>query len=97
MNPKPSDYLVEVGEPNPAVLFISTLLEFEEFEDDWLVGSSIDWRGVMMSYWGIEISSYFWQKRLSSNWYYPWDVASGCIWRSEAIKVVSCRQIGEVV
>jgi len=46
---------------------------------DWPLLADIDWDG-------IEICPYLWEFRLSnSGWYYPWDVASGCIWNSEAL------------
>ena len=46
---------------------------------DWPLLAGIDWDG-------IEICPYLQEFRISnSGWYYPWDVASGCIWDSEAL------------
>ena len=46
---------------------------------DWSLLAGIDWDG-------IEICPYLWEFRMStSRWYYGWDVASGCIWDSEAL------------
>jgi hypothetical protein len=47
---------------------------------NWPLLADIDWDG-------IEICPYLWEFRLSNSegWYYPWDVASGCIWDSEAL------------
>ena len=39
-----------------------------------------NFRNLTSKYNGIEICPYLWSKRMRSNWYYPWDVASGCIW-----------------
>lgn len=48
----------------------------------------IDWTKVANDYSGIEIAPYQYQLRLDPKyiWYYGWDVASGCIWDSKAIK-----------
>jgi len=46
---------------------------------DWPLLADIDWDG-------IEICPYLQEFRMSkSYWYYPWDVASGCIWNPEAL------------
>jgi len=45
----------------------------------------IDWQAVSNEYAGIEISPYQHSLRLSQDWYYSWDVASGCIWDSSGI------------
>lgn len=55
----------------------------------------INWRGVASDYDGIIIAPYQWSCRLPmhmegprhkvSRWYYPWDVASGCIWNGNCI------------
>jgi len=48
----------------------------------------IDWARVREEgYDGIVIAPYQWECRLDSatDWYYAWDVASGCIWNLEAI------------
>ena len=48
----------------------------------------IDWRKVAKEYSGIEIIPYVWSARMKFNWYYTWDVASGCIWGSDGIKSI---------
>ncbi len=40
-----------------------------------------DWIKVAEEYDGIEIAPYCWPLRLEVQWYYPWDCASGCLWR----------------
>ena len=42
----------------------------------------IDWPKVAQKYDGIEICPYIASMRMDStcDWYYSWDVASGCIW-----------------
>lgn len=66
---------------------------------DWQIGDSkfslrrIDWQRVAKDYDGVIIAPYIWSCRLGfdserrriSDWYYPWDCASGCIWNMEAI------------
>ena len=48
--------------------------------------STIDWYSVAKKYKGIEIIPYIYSARYDVMWYYGWDVASGCIWDSTAIK-----------
>lgn len=62
----------------------------------------IDWKKVTEEYQGIIISPYIWQRRLAPHtmWYYGWDVASGCIWDTDAIeevKLVERRKKGAAV
>lgn len=47
----------------------------------------IDWVSVAKKYSGIEISPYIGSARMDRNcqWYYTWDVASGCIWDRSAL------------
>lgn len=49
---------------------------------------AIDWQKVSRQYDGIIIAPYQWEHRLSSDWYYPWDCASGCIWNGKAIQTI---------
>lgn len=37
-------------------------------------------------YDGLIITKYFWEFRMTSDWYYTWDCASGCIWNLDVIK-----------
>lgn len=46
----------------------------------------IDWMRVAEEYGGIIITPYIWECRLKLNWYYTWDVASGCIWDPSLIE-----------
>ncbi|MBE5514408.1 hypothetical protein PROPHIGD108-1_7 [Mycobacterium phage prophi108-1] len=48
----------------------------------------IDWRAVAENYDGIIIAPYTWSRRMSLDWYYGWDCASGCIWNLCAIAAV---------
>lgn len=57
----------------------------------------IEWARVAERYDGIVIAPYVWERRLSMNhdgehynWYYGWDVASGCIWHPRAIASLDC-------
>lgn len=46
---------------------------------------TIFWERVAIDYDGIIIAPYLWPCRLEYSWYYPWDVASGCIWNYSVI------------
>jgi hypothetical protein len=76
------------------LMYIDTsekLLEFHHkytkknpYDDD-----VIDWNVVTEEFDGILIAPYQWKHRLNgpaSKWYYPWDVASGCIWNANVIE-----------
>jgi len=88
------NYLYEVKLGND-ILKISNEDEFESFEHEFLRqdtpvnGGLPDWGKIQKEgYNGIEICPYFWSKRMSSLWYYPWDVASGCVWNANGISDV---------
>jgi hypothetical protein len=49
----------------------------------------IDWKKVAKEYSGIEICPYIGEQRLKFSWYYPWDVASGCVWDNSAVKSIN--------
>lgn len=48
----------------------------------------IDWPRVATEYDGVIIAPYQWERRMGLDWYYGWDVASGCIWNLTAIESV---------
>lgn len=63
-------------------------------EDDGLDYRQIDWVSVAKSYDGIEICPY--QPRMRGlDWYEPWDVASGCIWRRRALTKIEQIDVPE--
>ncbi len=57
--------------------------DHEYFRDE----PAIQWADVERDFDGILITPYHWERRLhpGSSWYYGWDCASGCIWRSRAV------------
>ena len=69
------------------VLRLSTEKEVVEFSRtysnvDFGDGDKVYWREVAAIWDGIEICPYQDDLRLSMHdWYYTWDVASGCVWR----------------
>lgn len=77
------------------VLRITTERELREFtrlysdETCW----NIDWEAVAREWDGIEIAPYQWGCRMATatRWYYSWDVASGCLWRPEALREARLR------
>ena len=86
---------LEIDKTN--VLVIQTLEEFDSFHDKYCSlnpyrheSTHINWKRLSENYDGIEITNYLYERRLDSKceWYYGWDVASGCIWNTDIIKVV---------
>lgn len=49
----------------------------------------IDWKRVSNEYDGIEINPYQSEMRMDNThiWYYSWDVASGCVWNVNCLKL----------
>ena len=88
----PYVYQIEVNLSR--MLVIRNAGDFQEFEGQYTFypkgggRPQIDWKAVARDYDGIEICPYQSKFRMSSGWYYPWDVASGCIWGSGAFKSV---------
>jgi len=69
------------------ILLIDTDDKFKDFETEYLqTETDIDWKRVSEEYSGIEISPYFYEYRFPSQWYYGWDVASGCLWNADALR-----------
>lgn len=78
------------------------LLEFSHTfrmrPDDWPDGMAdlgrhvvyLSWPRIAQDYQGVIVTPYQWDARFDhrTNWYYGWDVASGCIWDVAAIKSV---------
>jgi hypothetical protein len=89
------DTVYEVFPNEATVLFITTLQEFADFENEYLklgkYEKVIDWKRLSEKYHGIEICPYQRTRRMESSWYYPWDVASGCIWNPAGIKEMKKR------
>ena len=86
---------IEIDKTN--VLVINTLEEFDNFHNKYRAlntyynkSVNINWERVSEEYDGIEITDYFYDRRLENwcSWYYGWDVASGCIWNTNIIKVI---------
>jgi len=79
-------------EINPSsMLMIDNGEDFVNFSKEFGIKDSfvqqIDWSRVASMYSGIEISPYQARYRMSDEhgWYYPWDIASGCIWGADGI------------
>ena len=51
------------------------------------------WETITEQFDGVLIPRYSWDHRLSVNWYYGWDCASGCIWNLRAISGFDCTGI----
>lgn len=68
------------------VLRLSTKEEVVAFSRTYSNFEKVNWFEVSLIWDGIEICPYQSDLRLSMhNWYYTWDVASGCIWRPSGL------------
>ncbi len=54
-----------------------------------LHGINIDWPRVAERYRGIIIAPYCWERRMELMWYYGWDCASGVVWDTSAIELLT--------
>jgi hypothetical protein len=102
-----TDYVHLVKVNDSRILKISTfdeLLAFtEEFgvKGDYAFGgshpkSNINWAEVAKRYSGIEINPYISKGRMKFMWYYPWDVASGCVWGEDGIVSIELLDEDEI-
>jgi hypothetical protein len=85
------DYVYSVKLDHSKMKVIRNLEELKAFNAEY--GSEehfgmINWRRVAEDYFGIEICPYIWEARHEYDWYYTWDVASGCIWKRDAIMTI---------
>lgn len=65
------------------ILHLSAVEELEKFHEKYNNGNYIDWQKVKQDFDGIFISDYNkfeGSGKSYANWYYTWDVSSGCIW-----------------
>ena len=91
------NYLYKVDIDGSKILQIKDYSEIIEFTKEYMSDKqlmpgiifSIDWPRIELKYDGIEINPYIHQARLIDKfiWYYSWDVASGCIWNLEKVKI----------
>lgn len=95
------DYFYSVKLDHSKMKVIRNLKELkaftEEYESDEEFGM-INWRRVAEDYSGIEICPYVWEARLDRgkySWYNTWDVASGCIWKRDAIVAIEAEPKSE--
>jgi hypothetical protein len=82
-------YRVTLGREN--LVALTSCEELDAFHRYWFIDNEMvqDWRLVAKEFDGIEIAPYLWERRLlqRTRWYYPWDCASGIIWRPRGVKV----------
>ena len=74
------------------ILVIDTIDKFDAFNEEFMIESygqyeEINWSKVASKYGGIEIAPYQYKRRHGPFWYCGWDVASGCIWDADAVKI----------
>ena len=52
------------------------------------MGYQLDWPRIAKTYYGVEVSEYSHELHFNFDmmWYNAWDVASGCVWDSRALK-----------
>lgn len=86
-------YSVEVDESQCIV--IEDELGLREFHRQYSTSDGmIDWAKVGKDAKGIIFKKYFPQARMKYRWYYTWDVASGCVWDTTALKGVEQQSVG---
>lgn len=88
-----ADNVFKIDIDESRVKIIRTFEEILEFDkqygfdmERYMGWRSIDWVSVAEDWGGIEIAPYIYEARMKLNWYYGWDVASGCIWSDGVVK-----------
>ena len=79
------------------MLLIKNIEQLSAFDKEYgfskYIHRVINWSKVASKYGGIEISPYIYEGRMKYDWYYTWDVASGCIWEDGVI--TNIEKIGD--
>ena len=95
------DYFLEIDVSSASIKKIETKEQVFDFhdryeEEDYSRRNTIDWEKVAKDYDGIEVIN---PRALMSfpggSWLWGWDIDSGCIWNTNAIKVVKTKPIEE--
>jgi hypothetical protein len=87
--------------PDADILRLSTTRDLDWFTEEYEGGRDglphrrdyIDWARVADEYDGIIIAPYNWDRRMRLNWYYGWDVASGCLWNASAVESIEALRL----
>lgn len=87
--------------PSANILHLPSVAAIDDFTAEYLRPGpvpyldGIAWPLVARAYDGIIIAPYQWERRLglSTNWYYGWDCASGCIWNADAVASVTPQTV----
>ena len=84
------NYIYELTLDPTTICFIRTADDLQKFDRKYgskttWGGETINWAKVARDYKGIEICPYQGADRYVYDWYYGWDIASGCIWDASAI------------
>lgn len=83
-----SGYLTDIySKSQNKLLVIKNNKEFDIFHKRYKSKQVIDWKKVSKDYGGIEITNLV--TRRNVDWYYAWDIPSGCIWNYELIKNIN--------
>ena len=99
MPEREGDYLFKLDIDETSILKIKNLKELIVFTVDYGINErsersdidfvfQINWPKVAKEYKGIEIDKINPGERMTLQWYRTWDIASGCIWDTSAIKNV---------
>ena len=91
-----SENVFKIGINESRIKIIRVYDELVEFDKEYGVPfnfgykkyTNIDWGKVANDYGGIEIVPYIYEARRKIDWYYGWDVASGCIWGNGVINKI---------
>jgi hypothetical protein len=89
-------YLYEVIPNMDRIISLRTVEQVRKFDRDFGTNrypgferdgfEEVRWKEVARHADGIEICPYQWTLRTAIDWYYAWDVASGCIWRPDGLR-----------
>lgn len=90
--------------PEANIRYITSSAEMLEFDKEFgevlYPGSScpsryVNWFNVSQQCQGIIIAPYLWDMRRNGpDWYWSWDVASGCVWDSAAVASLELVRYG---
>ena len=63
-----------------------------EFGEEGRYGPAINWPAVGATFKGVVVTPYVWSQRLTLDWYYTWDCASGVFWDVSCLRRLSASR-----
>jgi hypothetical protein len=82
----PKHFVYKLELDKSEYLIINSDSQLKAFSKRYSLGPyDVNWPLVAAEFDGIEISPFLYRVAGEHDWYYPWDVASGCTWNADTV------------